>query len=43
MANKGKNYGQWSEDDMERAITSLKNGGMRINAVCRTYVFRNQL
>lgn len=37
MANKGRKYGLWSEEDMERAIAAVSNGDMGINAACRTY------
>ncbi|KAG8246650.1 hypothetical protein J6590_079133 [Homalodisca vitripennis] len=37
MENKGRKYGIWKEEDMERAIASFKNGDMGINAVCRVY------
>ncbi|KAG8255567.1 hypothetical protein J6590_089576, partial [Homalodisca vitripennis] len=32
IANKGRKYGIWKEEDMERAMRSFKNGAMGINA-----------
>lgn len=37
MAAKGKKYGQWSADIMEKAITGVRNGELTIRGSCRAY------
>jgi hypothetical protein len=33
----GVKYGKWEEDDMSRALDSVRNGDMGVNEAARTY------
>jgi len=34
---KGVKYGRWEEETMERALSSVRNGDMGLNAASRAY------
>lgn len=36
-------YGSWTEDDLERVLTALRNGDATLNAIAKAYGVRNRL